>query len=197
MAKSRKDMFLHQKNVTYFAGFKDFPAPIIDEVELRTKYESMFFPWSADKDVYVQKNLGVEKSEYITDAFEIFDVYSVNAVYRVLIIKQRLFILAVFYPYINEPSPNKEKAYQENIENFFNSFTVMEIPAAKHQPTPLLPKDFGIVLNGRNFQSKEIDLSFQLPANWKTEIYQPSKTETNSEETDEFFKKPLPPDTKR
>ncbi len=187
VGKESKKYLSSSTDEKYFVGFKDFSAPITDDLERRAKYESAFFSLSGHKDVYVQKHLGVEASEDVTDLIEIFGDYRVSAVYRIFIIKQRLFLLAAFLPSQDELSPQERMGYQEKIDKFFNSFTIMEIPPAKYPPNPPLPKDFALTLNGRNFQSRELDLRLQLPTDWKTVIHQPGKSLTSSDEDDESF----------
>jgi hypothetical protein len=164
------DKIIFTETASYSVMFSDYPAAPVDEMERNARYEERLVKLSPKtKNVYVQKNPGVETVTEINKDGMIADSY-----FRLFIVRQRLFVLSVAVPSLKKLSPVQCKIYQAKIDKFFNSFTVLEIPPAKYEPTPLLPKDFKISLNGQMFQSEKLNLSIQIPADWTAKLHDPN-----------------------
>ncbi len=171
-AKQSKRYLYSSNKDKYFVGYKDYPSALIDWLAVKAKYQSMFI-FSPEKEVFVDGKPGVQHNEVVSGAEEMFNTYSVNAIYRIFIVKQRLFILAAFIPtkFVNKQEDKSE--FEKRANSFFDTFSVLKIPPAKNQPSPLLPMDYNSTLVGQRYQSKLLNLSITIPKDWKTWTYKP------------------------
>lgn len=166
-----KDKFVIVGDINYGVVFKDFPAAPVDEMERQARYKiQLTRQGNETKEVFAQKHPGVEFSAEIDQGGVKYDNFS-----RLFLVQQRLFDVSIGVPSLKKLSPARRKVYQAKIDKFFNSFTPLEIPPAKYEPVPLLPKDFKVSLSGQKFQSDLLKLSIQLPSDWITEIHNPNR----------------------
>ncbi len=158
-------------DMSYSVSFSDYPAPMVDEMERNARYLLALDKLPPKtKDVFVQNHPGVE-TEFEKREGKI----TYQLIFRVFIVEQRKFALSVTVPALDKLPTSRRKIYQGKVDKFFDSFVVLNIPAAKYEPIPLLPKDFKVSLKGQLFQSELLGLSVQFPTSWTTEIHEPNR----------------------
>jgi hypothetical protein len=150
---------------TYAVAFMDFPAAVTDPLELKIRYDG-------GRDAVLRGMPGStlidEKDMYFGDRFGrefVVEDTSVTATYRVFLVQQRLFEIVVFTRRLGKAPEQVRNNYKKTIEDFFNSFVIMNIPAPKEQP-PQFPTSFGVKIEDGNFTSEFFEFSIKLPENW-------------------------------
>lgn len=156
-------------DISYGIAFSDFAAAPVDEMERDTRYELKLSELGPKtKDVTLEKKYaGVETVTEIKQGSIDYET-----VFRLFLIKQRFFVVSAAVPSLKKMTPAARAAYQAKIDKFFDSLNILEIPAARNAPTPLLPADFKISLDKNAFRSDVLKIGLQMPADWKIETHE-------------------------
>lgn len=154
-------------NLTFYnVNYLDFPTEITDKTEISLRFEGVKAALTKDAaDRLISETEisfgGSPGVEYVIESKD------TTLTTRCLFIQQRFFQLVVVTKGRQSKSTVRVNDFnRKNVEQFFNSFYVNELP--KPQTIAVeLPKDFGVEINNSIFTSRFFGFLIKLPENWR------------------------------
>lgn len=154
-------------NLTFYnVNYLDFPTVITDKNEISLRFDGVKAALTKDAaDRLISETEisfgGSPGVEYVIESKD------TTLTTRCLFIQQRFFQLVIVTKGRQGKSTARVNDFnRKNVEQFFNSFYVNELP--KPQTIAVeLPKDFGVEINNSIFTSRFFGFSIKLPENWR------------------------------
>lgn len=152
------------KETGFQIGFVDFPSSVVDQEELKVRYDNAVEgikrrsggKVTYQQDFYFEQFMGREV---------IYENANIYQVIRMILVNNRFYNLSV----LTLASNNRTNAQKSNFEGqknkFFNSFKFLEIPEYD-QFTQKLPDYFQDTLTGWKYRNNLMGFSFNFPQNF-------------------------------